>query len=477
MFIRWMVGGVRSCDDVRSCGAGSFRRAPGPRPLREYYMSRVLPPDGTPPSKRSIELPPEGRGEDDELDTILVDDTSSPTPRGGGDGRELVEQPTASPVAPAMMASAGEKAASTTMSEVSSPMSPRRALSKSKSVSFNKKRTRSSRRLFGRSNTGEGEEILIHLCEVAVETLEPKSVFLTLDTSGQHTLSWDVPLRLSSEPSTKSSTLPAGSCNLYLFPSFKPEGESSPCKPTPAQLGALRALFVGMASHEGCELCAKPDSVGAFPIHAITVANTDEAVSLAEAMVVARPSLLLQPHVKVRANGLALFTGETTLHIACVNRREALLCRLLDVMMERLPREDARSLLLCQASGAFFHVMPMRTFGGTPLAYACCFELRDAVRRILDTGLVSLNQREEGTCVLTGFLPIHAVVANGLRSMYDFLTEELPEAQRAGLIPSGVGKLKLDSYGLSPMQLSAKLGDHEMVKHIMKKQTTILWGA
>ena len=92
MFIRWMVGGVRSCDDVRSCGAGSFRRAPGPRPLREYYMSRVLPPDGTPPSKRSIdhiELPPEGRGEDDELDTILVDDTSSPTPRGGGDGREL----------------------------------------------------------------------------------------------------------------------------------------------------------------------------------------------------------------------------------------------------------------------------------------------------------------------------------------------------------------------------------------------------
>ena len=40
--------------------------------------------------------------------------------------------------------------------------------------------------------------------------------------------------------------------------------------------------------------------------------------------------------------------------------------------------------------GVFFNEMPMRFYGGTPLAYACCFDLRECVQQMLESGLVSL---------------------------------------------------------------------------------------
>ena len=38
-------------------------------------------------------------------------------------------------------------------------------------------------------------------------------------------------------------------------------------------------------------------------------------------------------------------------------------------------------------------------------------------------GLVGLNGEYGERCLLTGFLPLHAVVANGHTSMYDFLCD------------------------------------------------------
>ena len=78
-----------------------------------------------------------------------------------------------------------------------------------------------------------------------------------------------------------------------------------------------------------------------------------------------------------------------------------------------------------QAQGVFFHDMPMRFYGGTLLSYACCFDLRRAILELVMTGLVSLNSREDA-CVISGFLPIHAVTANSLEATYDFITQERP---------------------------------------------------
>ena len=91
---------------------------------------------------------------------------------------------------------------------------------------------------------------------------------------------------------------------------------------------------------------------------------------------------------------------------------------------------QAKTLFKSQAAGVFFDEMPMRFYGGTPLAYACCFDLRESAEKMLRTGFVSLNDRSDACCI-TGFLPVHAVCANGLMETYDWMTTELPEELRA----------------------------------------------
>ena len=261
-----------------------------------------------------------------------------------------------------------------------------------------------------------------------VPGLEPSQITVVLDTSGQHTLSWNTSFGLA-EADLKS-TLPAGSCNLYLFPQVQrggEMGEEAQIDPSPEQLCALRLLIIKMCS---CELGWKPDQVGAFAMHAIVVANTDQSVDLAEAIFVAEPKLLTQLHVNHRA-GFPLFAGESNLHICCVNRREPLLCKLIELAnthlkpdeaslssFMRMPRVDeyspltpfslsllpaqhlafpqisctqrmqmtrvhmrtqVRTLLASQADGVFFNELPMQFYGGTALGYALCFDLRDAV--------------------------------------------------------------------------------------------------
>lgn len=294
-------------------------------------------------------------------------------------------------------------------------------------------------------------------------------VDVVLDTSGQHTLSWSAPIALKGE-----QALPPGSCNMYLFPAVI-LADGTALVPEGAQLAALKALVVGMTTDPSCNFAKTPDEVGAFPIHAVTVANTEEAINLSEMMFVANPKLLLpQVHAMHRA-GFPLFTGESSLHICCVNRREKLLLKLIQLMMSELPREEALALLRSQAVGVFFNEMPMLEYGGTPLSYALCFSLKDAVVALLDTGLVSLNERA-GACEISGFLPVHTVTANGLNEMYDWMTIELPPDRRAIIDNrSGIGRKRLGTHGLTPVQLAAKLGDHAMTKHILRKQTKILW--
>ena len=57
---------------------------------------------------------------------------------------------------------------------------------------------------------------------------------------------------------------------------------------------------------------------------------------------------------------------------------------------------------------------------------------------------------------------------------YDFLTEELPPGLRAA--PSGTTKaLTTQDLALTPLQLAAQLGDHAMVRHILRKQCEVMW--
>ena len=100
-------------------------------------------------------------------------------------------------------------------------------------------------------------------------------------------------------------------------------------------------------------------------------------------------------------------------------------------------------------------------------------------------GFLGLNGEYGVSCRLTGFLPLHAVVACGFPGMYDFLCD-LPECGlddglkgNEKLGPSGVGMLAdcAAEYGvgLTPLQTACQLGSREMFKHIIHRNIGILW--
>ena len=69
-------------------------------------------------------------------------------------------------------------------------------------------------------------------------------------------------------------------------------------------------------------------------------------------------------------------------------------------------------------------------YGGSPLSYACVFGLKRLVAKLLETQVVSF---ESGRDAISGLLPLHAVAANGLYDMYDFL-----RGHGAGGLPAGM---------------------------------------
>ena len=88
-------------------------------------------------------------------------------------------------------------------------------------------------------------------------------------------------------------------------------------------------------------------------------------------------------------------------------------------------------------------------------------------------------------CQLTGFLPLHAVVANGHTAMYDFLCD-LPgtgiddgmranETKTNGLTPMLSDCAIEYGTGLTPLQTACQLDDHKMFKHILGRTMGILW--
>jgi hypothetical protein len=154
--------------------------------------------------------------------------------------------------------------------------------------------------------------------------ISPSKIDVTLDASGQHTVKWSVPLRLMQEASDEVEgpvDLPAGACNLYVFPRIEVDDDDGAIgvEPSAAGLQILYTIIKELARTTSA--LGAPDEVGAFPIHALVVCNTSASLELAMELFVLKPKLLTMVHVNHR-NGLPMFTGESCLHIAAVNRRE-----------------------------------------------------------------------------------------------------------------------------------------------------------
>ena len=270
------------------------------------------------------------------------------------------------------------------------------------------------------------------------------------DCSGQHTITWRAPLCARGEPSL---VLPAATCNLYRYPSIEP-ADGSVGRPADAQETELLVqLLLLLAADAGTKkeitpMFDAPDKVGAFPIHALLVGNSEASLDATWRLMEANPTLLEQIHTTA-SFGLALFNGESSLHVAAVNKQEELLLQMLDLGERMLSSDAFKTLLNHQARGVFFKDAPMNWYGGTALAYAATFGLKKAVTRMLATKHVALD---ENPCEHTGYYPIHAVVANRRADMFDFLVTQHAADPRLQLA-------KASKRGpLTPMQLAATLG-------------------
>ena len=192
---------------------------------------------------------------------------------------------------------------------------------------------------------------------------------------------------------------------------------------------------------------------------------------------------MLVGHVHTRDFG---FDGENALHCLLANRQEAAALEMIDLAYEHFDASQLQELYWAQASGSFFHVLPMMYYGGTPLGYAVAFSMKAPIAALLQQArrsdkmraIVDLNNPKLA-CGFTGFRPLHVAVANGLKSMYTWLANlpELPELHTFRADRQGRTQLckKLEYSDLTPMQLAAKLGDHEMFKFVLREKAELMW--
>jgi hypothetical protein len=253
---------------------------------------------------------------------------------------------------------------------------------------------------------------------------QSSTVRVRLDRTQQHTVAWAETLCLVDSDTNRldqQTAVPPGESTLSRLPQYVQRGTGVVASLSAAQVTTLENLLAALVESTDSDWCDVPDATGARPIHSLVACDSDSALGMAWRLLQQRPSLLAQLHAADDLDGSPPCLGESCLHILCVNRREDLLLDAIALGEAQLPADAFAALLRAQACGAFFETGPMRFYGGTALAYACCFRLQRAVHRLLNTGIVGLNERDDA-CVLTGFLPLHAVVANALPDMYDWLT-------------------------------------------------------
>ena len=190
--------------------------------------------------------------------------------------------------------------------------------------------------------------------------LNKSPVRITLDVSGQHTLRWAaIEMQLldgALQPvhSTDCNiSLPAGECNLYTFPSVKIDGADAILDGD--DLDALTEMILALATDPAtADLMLTPDCVGAYPIHALLVANTEASLGLAMRLFRSEPGLMLQPHAQ-----RGPFVGENCLHIVAANSKEDELLEMLDLAIARLPGDMVELMLTAQCEGVFFTEVPV----------------------------------------------------------------------------------------------------------------------
>ena len=335
---------------------------------------------------------------------------------------------------------------------------------------------------------------------------------------------------------------------LVIVAPLYPESEKDKRRATAEEFLVLACIMLELArDSRGHGILGYGDSSGATPVHNLLLSDDPACLLIAYHMFKVCPELMLQTHER-KFNQIpnlknsqdapvpyddaqaSPFKGENCLHIVIINGREALACRMLylarirsvdtvdRLVMQQLEgiffrekRKQLSKLLNLKADGgeagggadkrARVLALPLACYGGTPLGFCAARGMSRALGFMLTMkgGNFDLYKPH---CELTGFLPIHAVVALGSTAMIDRMLVLEPSlrtnrdesnngrrvhevAQEPDAVSPrnlGVRTVKLPNWlhgvprpGHSPLQLAVKFGRQDMFKHLLRKQTRLRW--
>jgi hypothetical protein len=330
-----------------------------------------------------------------------------------------------------------------------------------------------------------------------VLTLDDAKVNVTLCAGCGGNLSLFFP-----EPiATKSCTL-EGECSIQNFPVLHPsDAAAEPRAPTADEHALIERVFLELASINPA-MQIRVRATGASAPLALLITDTDAAVQLALRMYEREPDLLL--HQFEHEN----FEGETALHVLAANSRHAALKSALESAAEGLQPRQLAVLRRAHCTGDFVWRPPVCFLGGTFVSIAAVTGAKEVLqmlatdRRFADAqvspGKYAIDfNRNRGA--ISGFLPIHAVVAFGLADMYDFLLRLPPvrgervdanartdpnekltdDDEEEGFVDvltssrvSGMLRRSQLEGKLTPLQLAVWFGDKRMFKHIARSMVS-----
>ena len=315
-------------------------------------------------------------------------------------------------------------------------------------------------------------DLNVHLGDDPAE----RSGNISFDVEGVHVIRWEDPITASLsrlpewlttwkavrddeqlQATGQAKLCGSGSCTLVIFPmiTFQKTGETR--VPTPSELCVLVAIILDLTcmrlpSHAaglvhdternpGCaskpELDIEyvmnvPDITGARVIHSLQLASAaaaggHSALQLVYTILTFHPSLMTANHL---AGGpIQAFKGENCMHIAAVNKQERVLCAMINLAKGQLTKSERVAVFTSKCEGPFFLTHPQCFYGGTVLGFAATHGLKKAVVLLAgmqqytgglnadtpDGGHSLAEYAREHSCALSGFLPLHAVVACGER--------------------------------------------------------------
>lgn len=295
--------------------------------------------------------------------------------------------------------------------------------------------------------------------EISIDGLLPKRFSVCWSSTAHHHLLTFPALRLSSASKDAPPALPAGSCNLYLYPKVTPDDPSAASTIVGEDAVAVLDKMV-TALFTTTDLLDFTDQVGAFPDHALNVSNTAESLRVMQQVYALRPTVMQRAHVPGFTCG-ALFTHETSLHLFVVNKREQECIQSLKLATQRLSKSDVTELLRLQCSGLFFHNKPMCGYGGHVMAFAAGFGQVDVCSACVAMGH---SEWKDWRCELTGYLPIHVATVRDQGEMVDWLVATF-----------GIVQLSAEVAGFTPLLLATRLGHQSLVRRLLKHDHEILW--